>query len=156
MRTRYSALGKPAALFLCARRTNEAIVSSMADDKKKKADPTPTSVMLKMVIVAALLVTVGSFWPSGDSDEAPDTQADDTSVARYACGEFIKQRLVAPSTAKLVDQFDWTAYITTDGKAVVHAKVDAQNSFGAMLRKQFKCEMSNQYGEWTLDNLTEG
>jgi len=131
-------------------------VASMADDTKKKAEATPTSVMSKLAIVASLLVMVGALWPSGDGDEALDTQVDETAIARYACGELIKQRLVAPSTATLVDQFDWIAYVTSDGKAVVHAQVDAQNSFGAMLRKQFKCEMSNQYGEWTLDNLTEG
>ncbi len=61
--------------------------------------------------------------------------------AYVAAKKFIKQRLKAPSTAKF--ESVTKCKITDVGNNIfyVHIKVDAQNSYGAMIRKTFSVEV---------------
>lgn len=67
----------------------------------------------------------------------------DKKITASVCAEFeIKRLLKAPSTAK----FPWlmsTAVYKDGSNFVVDSYVDAQNSFGAIIRTNFKCIVYN-------------
>ena len=75
-------------------------------------------------------------------------------VAPYMCQVFMKQALKSPGTASFVtdavgaeqlDSVTWRAW----------GAVDAQNSFGAVLRSDFECQMRYEAANdrWELLNL---
>ena len=55
-----------------------------------------------------------------------------------ACKEEVKKQLKAPRSAVFPDKPDINI-ILKSGKALIIADVDAQNSFGALLRSKFQC-----------------
>ena len=60
-----------------------------------------------------------------------------------ACKHATRLQLKAPSTADFAPWEEWTAY--RDGtKRVVTGYVDAQNSFGAKLRNNIRCEVYDE------------
>jgi hypothetical protein len=80
--------------------------------------------------------------------------------AYYMAKQFITNRLKAPSTAKFPSPYDRNeSGITTvqlpGGAYRVSAWVDAQNAFGAMLRKRWVCEVkpSQKSGYWEVAGL---
>ena len=83
----------------------------------------------------------------GASGGAIDPEAiggpDDSKVWLYA-REYVSQSLKAPGTARWSD--DYT--VTRKGKGVceVRAWVDAQNSFGALIRRDFVCRLRIESG----------
>ena len=69
---------------------------------------------------------------------------------------YMKKRLKAPSTADFAGI--WSSRVASPecGRWLVHSYVDAQNSFGAMLRTEFIAEV--QYlgdGDWKLLSISE-
>ena len=59
--------------------------------------------------------------------------------------EFVTARLKAPSTAKFPGMFDQDEKQTVslgNGRYRVHSWVDSQNSFGAMIRTHWTCELT--------------
>jgi hypothetical protein len=64
------------------------------------------------------------------------------SHVRYYCEKAVGQRLKAPSTASYSGQYETQIYELTPGQRYrVVGHVDAQNSFGAMLRMPYNCEI---------------
>jgi len=62
--------------------------------------------------------------------------------AFVASQTFITKQLKAPSTAKFARSWSDGVHIEEIGdRWVVRAYVDAQNSFGAMIRTHYRCEM---------------
>lgn len=59
----------------------------------------------------------------------------------------VKSQLKAPSTAKFATELDEESKykINDDESVVIQSYVDAQNSFGAMIRTNFRCTV-NKYG----------
>ena len=83
-----------------------------------------------------------------------------TSKVKRQCQEYVEALLVAPSTAQfesLLSQDIWTLE-KESGKYKsafrVEAHVDAQNSFGAMIRNYYTCDI-NYLGndKWELLDL---
>ena len=70
--------------------------------------------------------------------DGPDEFVPDGIGARMACEDFVEERLKAPSTAEFTDG-------TTTGTAAegwtVTGSVDSENSFGAMIRNDWSCEV---------------
>ncbi|MBA5650873.1 hypothetical protein [Bacteroides fragilis] len=60
----------------------------------------------------------------------------------------VKSQLKAPSTAKFATEFDKESKykINDDESVVIQSYVDAQNSFGAMIRTNFRCTV-DKYGK---------
>lgn len=83
--------------------------------------------------------------------KADATAKDD---AKWACRQFVERSLKAPSTADFPFVNEFTAVGKERGPYIVRGYVDAQNSFGAMLRTNFACELHTDGKEWFLDNLT--
>jgi hypothetical protein len=104
---------------------------------------------------------------AGCADEDPEAerlrelmgrQTDTRYMAVQLCRELVRSRLKAPATAVFPDQsFDGMRddYETRFGKSgdgyaqvVVSAYVDAQNSFGALLRTPWSCRVSYTGGSY--------
>lgn len=106
-------------------------------------------------IVLVLLFVVGMCVNTVDeSSETAPARSHDEITAYTMCQKFVEDRLKAPRTAK----FPWSASeLTTDlgdGRYQVRAHVDAENSFGAMLRTRFVCTVQWVSGEtWHLESL---
>jgi hypothetical protein len=94
-----------------------------------------------------VLVVIGSL---AGGDEEPGAQPVDAWVA---CQHFIEQRLTSPSSAKYPGRY--TDYVSElgDGRFRVRAYVDAQNSFGAVVRNQFDCTVEHNGSGFRLEAL---
>lgn len=68
---------------------------------------------------------------------------------------FVKDALKAPSTAKFPVYSEDMVVDGGDGSFIVSAYVDAQNSFGAMMRSNYVCIMQYDKAtdEWALKGL---
>jgi len=84
---------------------------------------------------------------------SPEQQAkEDSKIAGYnaafACQDYVRERLKAPASAKF--QAPREAQIEDTGRGIfkVESYVDAQNGFGAMLRKRYTCTAT------TIDDKT--
>lgn len=88
-----------------------------------------------LVIVGAIILigVIGAIVGAvGGSKQKPyDPNWSGEAIAQ--CEDLVKENLKAPSTA----EFDTSA--TGDGTWTVTGTVDAENSFGAMLRSEFQC-----------------
>ena len=81
------------------------------------------------------------------------SEVDDDSMARTMCQKFVRQSLKAPSTAK-IPYGEQTVATLDNGHYIVTGPVDAENSFGAMLRQTYYCETHRKDGDmWVLDSL---
>ena len=92
-----------------------------------------------------------------DPDE-PDTLYDEkhhksNGEAWVFCQELVKSKLKAPRTAK----FRFWAYDDikkrSDGVFVINSYVDSQNSFGAMVRTKFHCELAVRGDQFLVRKL---
>lgn len=81
---------------------------------------------------------------SGDSD-APQ---DDSLLAYNLATECVKQQLKSPSTAEFAGLFEKKNHVTSLGGDVykIRSYVDAQNSFGAVIRSQWSCTITLRNG----------
>lgn len=68
-------------------------------------------------------------------------------LADIICRDSVKNNLKAPSTAKFQSFLDDYIGYQGKGKFEVQTKVDAENSFGAMLRSTFDCKVQCVDGE---------
>lgn len=105
--------------------------------------------------VAALVITVlgGLFCVAGViaavSNSAKSGPPADRSLEGAAmCETFVKQQLKAPATARFSEET--TTKVAEDEYATTGA-VDSQNSFGALLRSHFRCDLtiSTADNTWT-------
>lgn len=73
--------------------------------------------------------------------------------AIFACQEFIRERLKAPSTA----EFGWShnaQYNRHNATTMtVHSHVDAENALGATLRSDYRCKVTRDENTWKLLDL---
>lgn len=118
--------------------------------------------MKRFFIGLLALIVIGGIYSatkggSGDSsDEDAPGSDDQKTMAMVMCEEFVDRTLKAPGTAEYGGLSDAT--ITYEAAAetyTVRNYVDAENSFGAMLRSNFVCEVKDAGNdEWELVDLT--
>lgn len=90
--------------------------------------------------------------------DASDSRPLDQGAA-VMCEEFIKKdgRLKAPGSAEFSGVSDTKIKVISDKKPwryLVTGYVDSQNSFGAMLRNNYSCDISTKdNSNWTLGRL---
>lgn len=82
------------------------------------------------------------------------TPPDRTTDAYVACRQFVRDRVATPATAEFPPTSGARITGDGDGPYVVAATVDAENSFGALVRSEFTCTVSRVEGGWRLDDLT--
>lgn len=87
--------------------------------------------------------------------EAEQAKCDDPGLAYTMAQNFVRAKLVAPSTAEFPSISK--AILQSEGgcKFKVQSFVDSQNSLGANLRQNFMAEVryDRQSGKWLLENL---
>ncbi len=104
--------------------------------------------MAAFLVLAALfcccLVCAGFVAPLND-------RVDSETEAWIEAKRTVKQDLVAPRTAK----FPWGAdrIVQQGGVWQVWGHVDSQNSFGAMIRSDWYCELRKTNGQWRCETL---
>ena len=75
---------------------------------------------------------------------------DEEFEARSAAERAVQSAMKAPSTARFIDQF---ASIDKKGNWNVAGSVDAQNSYGAMLRSKYHCTFRREGNAMRLVKL---
>lgn len=102
------------------------------------------AIFLAVVIVGAALSDDGNGDPRADEKYPADE-------ARYACQAWVKDGLKAPATAK----FSGNGATGSDGNWTITGTVDAENSFGALIRTTWTCNARVEGDDWvgsaTLD-----
>lgn len=103
--------------------------------------------MIWKIIKWSFLLLIGSFILFKLTHEStPEEEAEAKNFvwrvdATLECKERVKQLLKSPSTANFGGVFDSKFYQFEKNKIVYINHVDAQNSFGAVVRNKFICQM---------------
>ena len=107
-------------------------------------------------IAAFILFCVLVSYISRSVSTTSNTPAKASEVdAWYACQDFILEELKAPSTAEFQKRDSKKVYKETENIFIVSMYVDAENSFGAMVRTDFECRLRyTDAGQWLLLSLT--
>lgn len=95
--------------------------------------------MLAAAAVALLVMMVVSSLGSGSpvkTDRGGDLEVQ-RAGAKIACQDMVRDRLKSPASA----QFSGVVASGAGPLFTVRGKVDSQNSFGAMLRSSFSCQL---------------
>lgn len=92
--------------------------------------------------VLALLAWLLTIPLRGDDHSAGD--------APRMCRDFVKQQLISPGSAK----FSGEQVQHVGGEYTVTGSVDAQNAFGALLRRDYTCVLRDEGDSWRLVSLT--
>ena|ERR1035437_7682349 len=103
---------------------------------------------LSFVIVMGVIIVVAIIFGSNKSNSVKSTGIDSTSLYYYSkvmAQSYVKENLKAPSTAKFPDEEIHIGF-NPDSSVVVKIGVDAQNSFGAMIRGNYYLKM-----KWNKD-----
>jgi hypothetical protein len=121
---------------------------------ESKAKPKTKKLLIRLVLVIAIISipvfllisgkSITIFKPKPIQPTQPKVYTEeDRKRTAYVCAKFkVEEELKAPSTAKFQPSPD--AVITNNGSYYfVKSYVDAQNSFGAMIRTDFICKVSN-------------
>lgn len=103
--------------------------------------------LISPAVVFALVLTAVRSDPSDSSKTAPTLES-----AAGMCHEEVKKNLKAPGTA----QFGTADFSTTvEGVPIrVSGWVDAQNSFGALVRNRYSCLATPSGSTWTISDVT--
>jgi len=108
------------------------------------------------LLLASILIVVAAMYNSGDF--SPDTwKTRDNSAATYVMmQDFVKDRLKAPASARFPGDDDRGVHLywSDNRKYSVSGYVDAQNSFGALVRNYYggKLEQTSE-NKWRLLSL---
>lgn len=79
----------------------------------------------------------------------------DRAEAFAACKEFVRDQLRAPTTAQFSEFDPSSVQVDPAGRFRVRLTVDAQNTFGAVLRSTFDCSLRFEGEEPSLISLAE-
>jgi len=112
-------------------------------------------VIAGLAVIAVPLVIVTSCIAASDGDSGSGSDGRQDTMAAVMCEQFIEERLLSPSSA----EFPWAsdyAIAGTGNSYTVRGYVDAENAFGASLRRNWTCSLQHNPTEdsWTLIALT--
>jgi len=120
---------------------------------------------LKLTLSIIAIAIVAPFlwwsWSNTPDTEREMTQAEqDRSGARFACRQFISDRLHDPSSAQWDTRDDgwyanWPAEAQGEGRVEVRAQFRANNAFGGTIISDWNCEVQATEDAWQLVNLSE-
>lgn len=106
------------------------------------------AVALGVVCLFFLIVAVAA----DTKDDDDGSEADAAYAAHAVCADFTRDRLKSPSTADFPEYDDAGVSITHASTSTwrVRSFVDSENSFGAILRTHFVCEVRRDGDTWHL------
>ena len=91
---------------------------------------------------------------SGSGGAGSKVDKGSNTGAYVVCKDFVEMRLKAPSTAEFSRMYDSDVEKVSGNYWKVESYVDAENSFGAMVRTYFTCEVTYQGDDnWHLEEL---
>jgi len=112
-----------------------------------------------LLIILVLLVlwgvaTCGNGSNGGNSPGTTRADVGDAVGAWVICQQFVEDRLTAPATADYPAGYSQYTTSLGAGRFRVDAYVDAENSFGALVRTDFTCTVNYQGNDsWRLESL---
>lgn len=119
-----------------------------------------TQILYGLVLVAViflLLVLCSGPKPAARTTATATPDAGDPLEACGWCQVEVKEELKAPASAKFPSCNRASIYKVAEGVYNVKSYVDAQNSFGAMIRTDYVCQVRYRSDHlWTLQNLVFG
>jgi hypothetical protein len=120
--------------------------------KHSSGEQSKTGMGCAVVILIAIGIWIFSSLGGGSSDGGNSGGL--SEVAAYtACQEFVEDRLVAPSTAKFGGGPSQVTDSLGGSRYEVATYVDAENSFGAMIRNNFTCVVERTGDTYRLESL---
>ena len=105
-------------------------------------------IALGIVLVIGVVAFTGLYFV--DRYFGDESSGDQSAYVEVACRDWVKDRLKSPTSAK----FSGENTTQTGNTYVVRGSVDAQNSFGAMIRSDYTCEAIHEGGSSRLVSLT--
>jgi hypothetical protein len=126
---------------------------AITDDHSKKSGKGALIIVLFVVGVVVAGTISGAL---GDGEE--QSSAEDVRYGAFdVCTDFVRDRLKAPGSASFRNYFqdDGEVRVTGSGNGpyTVVSTVDAQNSFGAELRSEFRCVVILDGDTWRLQDI---
>ena len=126
------------------------ITNLARQDKKEKIKSVKTFLIMSAIILAVvsiplyLAISEKSISIFKSKPATPKVYTDsEFKATAYVCAKYeVEAYLKAPSTAKFQASPDAVIY-KQDSYYIIESYVDAQNSFGAMIRTNFKCRAVN-------------
>lgn len=118
------------------------------EEEQPKKRPAPTWFLVLVTVAVVVICGVAC-----NSIRSRNTSGPSDLDAQSICHTFVERQLKAPSSA----EFSGDRVTHSGSTWTVKGSVDAQNSFGAMLRKSYTCVVTptNSSGaNWTLVSLT--
>jgi hypothetical protein len=125
--------------------------------KNEPAKPIQTGTLVAILVLGliCLVIAVIINKPGLLMFAVPTPKPDPQQDAWYACRELIFRQLKSPKTAEFQTYQPYGVDTISSDNYLVTMEVDAQNSFGAMIRTTFVCRVEFTSGQWKLLNLTE-
>lgn len=104
-----------------------------------------------VVCIAAVLVMMSTF-----IERPPHAAGEDKFSAFFHCNSFVNDKLKSPSTSEFPSFYDKNVSGYADDTYIVRSYVDAKNSFNAVIRTEFTCEVKREDNgdRWLLMKLT--
>ena len=105
------------------------------------------------LVVAAFCLGGIAYYAFGGHRGSTPALTDRSLEAKSMCETFVKKQLKAPATAKFSEE---SAAKVSDAEYTVAGSVDSQNSFGALLRSTFACDLTYDASkqEWTSKSVS--
>lgn len=111
--------------------------------------------MGKLILYLTLVIVSFFFLISFCSTKSKPILHNAADDACYACRQFVRNNLKAPSTADFQPCYEASSVYQRERVFTVNSYVDAQNAFGAKIRNEFTCtaEYISSRDGWMLVNL---
>lgn len=120
------------------------VVATTQTNNKLPIKKNDNKALIAIIVFAIMLFCAGllSMTGAGGGDNSKD---DHSSMAIVQCKNYVRDSLKSPSTAR----FPWTSDSQDLGNNtfIVRSYVDAQNSFGAVIRNNYYCKIQYIGGE---------
>jgi hypothetical protein len=119
------------------------------------------SILVLLSCIAVVLLIINKFSdPEVVTETATKTVEQETCYesrclveAAVLCEMLVERSLVAPSTAKFPANGTRDTKSAGNGIYITNSYVDAQNSFGAMIRNNYYCKLQFANNDWTVIDL---
>lgn len=127
---------------------NQTPENTKNEQQQKKKYAVLLTVLL-FVIIASVSVIIVVMSTTNKPELTMEQQA------YYAAREVVSRHLKAPAAAEYQPYTDGMVTVRGNNKYTVNLWVDAQNSFGAMIRTYFMVDVELQDGAWYYTNIQE-
>ena len=107
-------------------------------------------------LITVMVIFVGLLSGCEESLEDRNGASGDRYDAYQYFQECVLDVLIAPATAQFPSLNDTTIVKKDENTWGVVSYVDAQNTYGALIRKYYGCEIFNNKGLWSLSSMYDG